>query len=200
MKIELKSDFPLTEEACRENTGKTISEWIEEINAKGTGLKGRREAISWMYETTKEVWWPTTIWVEKDRREGTVKKDGRAEGFNICCTKVIAAPLGRVFAAFSSPGAAAWFDGVVEPDQSLKSDQGHTGRATRVRQDKDLRYVWQTVGVESPTELDIMFAEKNGKTSITLSHSRIQAREEADGARAAWSEALAKLKAELENS
>ena len=201
MKIELKPDFLVTEENCQEATGKTISEWIEEVNAQGANLKGRREAINWMYDSInrKDVWWPTTIWVEKERREGTVKKDGLAEGFNICATKMVAAPIERVFAAFATPGPAAWFDGKVESDHSLTSAQGHTGKATRVRQDKDLRYVWQTAGIENPTELDVMFAEKNGKTGITLSHSRIQTREEADGVRAAWGEALNRLKAELES-
>lgn len=201
MKIVLKPDFPITEEACKEATGRTISEWIEAVNAKGAELKGRREAISWMYDTidNKDVWWPTTIWVEKERREGTVKKDGLAEGFNICSTKMVSAPVSKVYAAFATPGPAAWFDGVIDADHSLSSNQGHTGRAARVRQDKDLRYVWQTKGVEYTTELDVMFADKNGKTGITLSHSRIQTREEADGVRSAWGDALNKLKAELES-
>lgn len=200
MKIELKPDFLVTEEACKEATGKTISEWIEEVKAQGASLKGRREAISWMQNsnTAKDVWWATTIWVEKERRDGTVKKDGLAEGFNICATKMVAASVEKVFAAFATPGPAAWFDGTIESDHSLTSAQGHSAKATRVRQDKDLRYVWQTKGIDSSTELDVMFAEKNGKTGITLSHSRIQTREEADGVRAAWGEALNKLKAELE--
>jgi uncharacterized protein YndB with AHSA1/START domain len=201
MKIELKPDFLVTEETCQEATGKTISEWIEEVNAQGASLKGRREAITWMKrsDTAKDIWWATTVWVEKERREGTVKKDGLAEGFNICATKMVAAPVDKVFAAFATPGPAAWFDGTVESDHSLTSAQGHTAKASRVRQDKDLRYVWQTKGIDSPTDLDVMFAEKNGKTGITLSHSRIQTREEADGVRAAWGEALNKLKAELES-
>lgn len=201
MKIELKPDFLVTEETCKEATGKTISEWIEEVKAQGASLKGRREAISWMQNsnTAKDIWWATTIWVEKERREGTVKKDGLAEGFNICATKMVAASVEKVFAAFAAPGPAAWFDGTIESDHSLRSNHGHFGKAVRVRQDKDLRFQWQTNGIETPSELDIMLAEKNGKTGITLSHSRIQTREEADGVRAAWGEALNKLKAELEN-
>lgn len=200
MKIELKSDFPITEEACKEATGRTISEWIQALSEQGGSLKGRREAISWMQNsnTAKDVWWATTIWVEKERRDGTVKKDGLAEGFNVCATKMVAAPVDKVFAAFATPGPAAWFDGTIESDHSLTSAQGHSAKASRVRQDKDLRYVWQTKGIDSSTELDVMFAEKNGKTGITLSHSRIQTREEADGVRAAWGEALNKLKAKLE--
>lgn len=200
MKIELNPDFLVTEETCKEATGKTISEWIEAVNAQGASLKGRREAISWMQasNTAKDVWWATTVWVEKERREGVVKKDGLAEGFNICSTKMVAAPVDKVFAAFATPGASAWFDGTIGADHSLTSNHGHTAKATRVRQDKDLRYVWQTEGIDNPTELDVMFAEKNGKTGITLSHSRIQTREEADGVRAAWAEVLNKLKAKLE--
>jgi len=199
MKIDLTSDFPVTEEACQSATGRTITGWIEALEAQGDACRTRRDATNWLAgEMGKEYWWATTVWVEMERRKGIVKKDGRAEGYNICSTKTINAPVSRVYAAFAGPGGLAWFGGTAEQDHSLTSSEGHSGQAVRVRQDKDLRYAWQTKGSDHPTEVDVMFAEKGGKTGITLNHNRIQTREEADGLRRAWGEALARLKSELE--
>lgn len=200
MRIDLTPDFPVTDEACQAATGRTITQWIEALEGQGAACKTRRDAISWLVsQMEKEFWWPTTIWVEMERRKGIVKKDGRGEGYNICSTKTVSAPVSAVYAAFATPGELSWLGGAVESDHSIKSSEGHVGTATRVRQDKDLRYVWQTKGSPDPTEVDVMLAEKAGKTGITLSHSRIQTRDEADGLRRAWGEALTKLKQQLES-
>ena len=199
MKIELTPDFPVTEDACQAATGRTIASWIEALEGQGDACKSRREAINWLVpQMKKDYWWATTVWVEMERRKGIVKKDGRGEGYNICSTKTVSAPLSTVFAAFAGPGELTWFGGRAEADHSLKSSEGHAGQAIRVRADKDLRYAWQTAGMPDPTEVDVMFAEKGGKTGITLNHNRIQTREEADGLRRAWGEALSRLKTELE--
>jgi hypothetical protein len=38
MKIEMKSDFPVTEDAFRQATGKTLTEWIDELSGQTTDL------------------------------------------------------------------------------------------------------------------------------------------------------------------
>jgi uncharacterized protein YndB with AHSA1/START domain len=199
MRIDLIPDSPVTDEACLAATGRTITQWIEAMEEQGATCKTRRDAISWLVpQMNKDFWWPTTIWVEMERRKGIVKKDGRAEGYNICSTKTVNAPIAAVFAAFATPGELNWFGGVVESDHSIKSPEGHVGTATRVRQDKDLRYVWQTKGSSDPSEVEVMLSEKAGKTGIIVNHNRIQTRNEADGLRRAWGEALTKLKQQLE--
>jgi hypothetical protein len=46
----------------------------------------------------------------------------------------------------------------------------------------------------------VLFADKGkGKTGITLNHTRIQARRDADELRAGWSAALEQLKRHLES-
>lgn len=204
MNVVLASDFPVTEESCQTCTGKTMSEWIAELEAQGAISGKRREAISYLYDGTgrgKDLWWPTTIWVEKERREGVVQKDGRAEGYNICSTKTIAAPVEAVYAAWIGEGPSAWWgdEPKGEADASISDAQGNVAKAIRVRENKDLRYQWQTGGEGDVTPIDVVFADKGkGKTGITLTHQRIQTREEADGLRRAWGEAFERLKQSLE--
>ncbi|MGV3614277.1 MAG: SRPBCC family protein [Fimbriimonas sp.] len=202
MNVNLKSDFPVTDESCQAATGKTMTDWIAEVDAQPDLAKSRRYAISWMYDQMgrgNDMWWATTTWVEKERRAGIVQKDGRAEGYNICVNKTIAAPIATVFAAWSGAGLEGWWgDSPTEKEGSITDAQGNQATAARIRENKDLRYRWQTAGGEDVTQVDVTFTAKGEKTVISLMHQRIQTREEADGLRHAWSEAFDRLKKALE--
>lgn len=204
MHVEFKSEQPVTDASCKRSTGKTLKEWYSVLDDRGA-LK-RRDAINWLYEqANKDAWWSTTIWVEYERSKGIVnKKDGLVEGYNICVTKTVAAPLAKVYAAFADQAQLRkWFGDQVAAkvaEQETFSDAaGNRGTYLRVRHDKDLRFTWK--GKQSPAEslVDIAFAAKGAdKTGITLTHNRIQNRDEADGLRAAWGAAFDRLKAALE--
>lgn len=191
MRVNLEPDFPISDESCRAATGKTFAEWfawIEEHHPKS----GRRDVIKAIWETRDrpgDMWWETTIWVEYEASKGIVKKDGLAEGYNICVTKSIAAPVAVIYALMA--GAAAEGDIYSDPD-------GHSGVWLRLRPGKDIRLSWQTAGIDSPSLVDCAFVEKGGKTGITLNHQRIQSRAEADGLRKAWGELFASMKGQLE--
>lgn len=202
MNIQLTSDFPVTDEGCKASTGKTLSEWFAAIEAFGPE-KGRRDVINWIYNETgrgKDVWWPTTLWVAYEESKGIVKKDGLAEGYNICNTKTIAASVDSIYAAFTEAGKNAWLGCSTAAEGAPYSDGGgNTGTWLRLRPGKDVRIAWQTKGVPHGTQVDASFTDNGkGKTLINVMHSRIQTREEADGLRNAWGEALNRLKAELE--
>ena len=200
MDVNLQSDFPVTDKTAKAATGKSLQEWFAALDARGV-TDGRREVIQWMYNETgrgKDVWWPTTIWVEDERAKGVVnKKDGLGEGYNICVTKTIVATPDEVYAAFLDP---AWNGGSPASDGAAYTDKGgNSGTWSRLRPGKDVRITWQTKGVPNATQVDAAFADKGGgKTGITLNHARIQTREEADGLRAAWGEAFDRLKYQLE--
>jgi uncharacterized protein YndB with AHSA1/START domain len=200
MEVNLKSDFEISEEQCKASTGKLLSEWINLVEPKAAA--GRRETISWLYDETgrgKDTWWPTTIWVEFERSRGIVnKKDGRAEGYNICVTKTVKASADAVYKAWTE-SSEEWLDCNHAAENSDYQDRGgNTGTWLRLRPAKDVRIQWKTKGVDTPTTVDATFVEKDGKTGITVQHARIQTREEADGLRNAWTEALNKLKQKLE--
>jgi uncharacterized protein YndB with AHSA1/START domain len=200
MKIELKADNELTDAACQAATGQTLSHWISAIEARPELRGKRRDTVGmWLYpEMGKNIWWATTAWVEFERKNGIVQKDGRAEGYNICVTKTINAPVEKVFAAWTS-GDLAWFGDSprLSEDKSFEDSNGNRATAMRVRENKDLRYKWSAGMPE--TTFDVTFSD-NGKggTGLMLNHNRIQTREEADGLRRAWGEAFNRLKAALE--
>ncbi len=196
MKVHLKPEFELTNQACIAATGQTVDHWIVELEAHRADFSGRREAIQWLHEPCrKHLWWPTTLWVEYESRHGILQKDGKPEGFHICSTKTISAPLTAVYAAFDLAGLVPWFTPSTTPGGDA---EGNSIELVRARENKDIRWKWYTAGVAEPTEVEIQLSEKAGKVGLIVNHKRIPNRAEADGLRAAWAVALNALKAQLE--
>ena len=160
----------------------------------------RRDAIQLVYDAMgrgKDVWWPTTIWVEFERSKGIVKKDGRPEGYNICCTKGFKLTPAELFPHFATEAAfAAWvpgWKGAVKEGTAFTCGDA-TGEVGRIRPEKDIRMTWNSPGYP-PTEIEIQFNVTAGKLIINFYHKRIGTRAEADGLRRAWGGALDRLKA-----
>lgn len=208
MQVEFTSDFPVSDAACRKATGKTLKEWFAILDGKPDINRQRRDAIRWLFAEIGEgsdPWWSTTIWVEYERAHGIVnRKDGRIEGFNICVTKTIAAPVADVYAAFTDAKLLKkWFGkstkATVRDKGTFDDGDGNSGEYLRVRENKDVRFTWQNADADAPTLVDVAIADKGkGKSGITLQHQRIQNRKEADGLRRAWTAAFETLKKLLE--
>ncbi len=206
MKVKYKSDFPVTDAGCKKATGRTLKEWFKLLESRGENLQ-RRATVNWLYEELKlDAWWSTTVFVEYERSIGIVnKKDARIEGYNICVTKTVAATVADVYSAFTKPAELAeWFGSEVKASVadggSFEDKDGNSGEYLRVRTNKDLRFTWTGSDSEATTQVDVAFADKGkGKTGITLTHNRIQSRDEADGLRAAWGAAFDCLKSQLES-
>lgn len=199
MKVENTPDFSVTDEACQQATGKSYQQWFAELDGID-GLKvGRRESIRYVYDQTKDFWWPTTIYVQYEAHHNIKKKDGLADGYAICCTKSIAAPVERVYSVWTDPMSFAEMFGdggtqdLVEGG-AIGCKAGCKGTFTRIRTNKDLRFTWEHPGCTAPMVVDVQFQDNKGKCLMNVMTSRIQTREEADGLRNAWSDALSRLK------
>jgi uncharacterized protein YndB with AHSA1/START domain len=204
MNYKLKADYPVTNEAAKSATGKTLDQWFAELD-KWDGLKkGRRAINNHLNELKVEPWWCTTIAVEYEKHHNARKKDGLFEGYFVCSTKTIAAPLNKVFDAWSTGDALSkWMAASTSADfkdgGSYKNKDGDKGTFLRVRKNKDLRITLENPTFTAPMQIDVQFQDKGkGKTGLLVNLSRIQTRAEADGLRVAWAEALDRLKAVCE--
>lgn len=205
MKYTLKSDHPVTNEAAKAATGKTLDQWFAELD-KADGLKlGRREINNRLYAQKFDIWWCTTIAVEYEKHHDVRKKDGLFEGYFVCATKTIAAPPAEVFKAWATAAELSkWFGkgakAEVKDGGSFQTKDGDQGTFLRVRQDKDIRMTFEGVGLSAPTQVDVQFQDKGkGKTGLLVNHTRLQSRAEADGLRAAWGQTLELLKTTCES-
>lgn len=204
MQVILKAEHPLTE--VKSATGKTWEEWFSILDKRGGIAKGRRDIGNFLYGECKvDPWWSATINVEYEAARGAVEKDGRPKGYMICVTKTIAAPVDKAYEAWATAeGLNEWFSKKNKADVadggSYSNADGDTGVFKRVRKNKDLRFTWENPTHTSPTQVDVVFQDKGkGKTGVMITHDRIQKREEADGLREGWAQALDRLKSLLED-
>jgi len=204
MKLETVHSPEIDDASTREATGKTFTQWFAALDAAGGVAKGRRELTSIVHaQIPKESWWATTIVVEYERARGQKEKDGKPTGYSICSTKTIAAPPEAVFAAF---GDAVLMDRWLGPKTrvdfrdggTIENGDGDSATIVRIRPGKDLRLAWN--GHLAPrSAVEVLFADKGqGRTGITLNHTRIQSRRESDRVREGWAVALDSLKKLLE--
>ncbi len=143
--------------------------------------------------------------MEYEKHHDVRKKDGLFEGYFVCATKTIAAPVAAVYKSWASGAELSkWFGAAAKADVkdggTFESKDGDRGTFLRVRENKDLRMTFETAGSSAPTQVDVQFQDKGkGKTGLLVNHTRIQTREEADGLRAAWAQALDQLKTTCES-
>ncbi|MBL8852552.1 MAG: SRPBCC domain-containing protein [Planctomycetaceae bacterium] len=199
MKVTNEPDHPVTDADCKKATGKTLKQWFKELDAADALKLGRRDTAKRISEEVSNAWWATTIAVEYEGHKGIKKKDGLPEGYSICVTKSIAAPVTNVYQVWTDAKkfAEMFGDGgkqVVKEGGELSCAAGCKGKFTRVRADKDLRFTWEHPGCTAPMLVDVMFQDAKGKCLMNVLTSRIQTRAESDGLRNAWTEALNRLK------
>ena len=200
MKCSIESDHPVTNEAAEAATGKTLDQWFALLDAWDGLKKGRRAVNSHLYEQKVDPWWCTTISVEYEKHHDIRKKDGLYEGYFICSTKTIAAPIDDVFKAWSTGETLSkWFSASAKADVkdggTYQTKDGDKGTFLRVRKNKDIRMTFENPAFSSASQVDVQFQDKGkGKTGLLVNHARLQTRAEADGIRTAWAKALDQLK------
>jgi uncharacterized protein YndB with AHSA1/START domain len=205
MKI-VKVDTPdLQDSVVKEKTARTMKEWYAHLDGRGGLGAGRRELINHLYSDEKlDEWWAVTVVVEYERARGQVEKDGKPKGYSVCATKTISAPLERVFDAFADKKSLDRWLGPktrieFKDGGAFANADGDAGTFSRIRANKDIRLAWNHPKIGTGTQVEVLFADKGkGKTGITLNHTRIQSRREADDLRAGWGAAFDSLKELLE--
>jgi uncharacterized protein YndB with AHSA1/START domain len=199
MKATLRSEKAVSDENVKKETGKSFAEWWKALDAFGGPAKGRREIGNHLYGELKvDPWWSATLQVEYERYKGVVEKDGRGKGYTICATKSVKAPPERCWEMFATGKALdAWFGprNVLDlrAGGSLSNGDGNAAVVKGVTAGKTIRLVWKDASAPG-TPVEIKLQPAAGKTTVMVTHDRLQTREEADGLRAAWGEALEKLK------
>jgi hypothetical protein len=132
----------LVADACREATGKTIAQWYSEFDATDALKLGRREIVNKIYVAHKDIWWATTLFVEYEKEKGVKKKDGLFEGYTICVTKSISAPVSKAYGVWTDPEhfAEMFGDGATQTVAEgglIQCAGGCQGEFSRVRADKE---------------------------------------------------------------
>lgn len=202
MRIELRPDHAIDTAVAA--TGKSLSQWFAEIDAWGGAALGRRDIGQRLLDGYKlDPWWIATLNIEYEAVKGIVEKDGRAKGYTICATKSLKAAPDACYDAFAS---AAALDRWLGPGHALefrdggalRNGDGNQALIRKLSPAKTIKLVWQQPDAAPDTPVEVKFAPAGAKTTVMVTHERLQNRADADGLRRAWGEALERLKAVIE--
>jgi uncharacterized protein YndB with AHSA1/START domain len=206
VKPALRPDQPADSAACKAATGRSFEEWFAILDAFGGVAKGRREINGLLYVEHKvDPWWLATINVEYEAARGVRDKDGRPKGYTICATKTVKAAPDACWAAMATPAALdRWLGpghrGAVADGATLENADGNLATVKKANPGKAIRLVWQQPDAAPGTPVEIKLSPAGAKTTVMVTHDRLQTRAEADGFRRAWGEALDRLRPVIEGT
>ena len=171
-------------ESTRRSTGRDRADWFGLLDAWDATGRRHSEIVQWlMREHAVTSWWAQTLTVEYERARGLRKPGGGRDGrYTISVTRTVAAPVARLFAAFTDPVARKqWLD-----DDPLRERTSQPGRSARF----DYRH--------DGTRVVVGFEDKGGRSRVAVVHERLTNPAAAATAKVYWQERLTALKTMLE--
>ncbi len=146
------------DEALKAKTGKNWSEWFAALDRAGAAQMNHTAIANHLHSQLGcPAWWSEMVAVGYEQARGLREKYQRPEGYSISKSKVLAAPLGRLFDAWQNARTRARW--LKEPLTIRK--------ATR---NKSLRITW----ADGKTSLEVLFYPKGaGKSQVVVQHSKL---------------------------
>lgn len=171
------------EDAVKEATGKSWAQWFAILDRKGASDLPHKEIAALLAgDYGVAPWWSQTVTVGYERARGLREKHEKPDGFSVSVSRVINAPVGAVFGAWSTaPRRRTWLG-------------GHLLSVRKATANRSMRITWDADG----TNVDVNFTVKGPeKCQLSVEHSRLAGAEDGARMKALWSEAIERLKTVL---
>ncbi len=191
--------------SLRAKTGKVWSEWFALLDAWGGPEKGHKAMAKMLLEEHGLTsWWSQTVVVEFERTRGLRAVNQTPEGFEFSVTRTIAAPLERVWAAWTVAAEwDRWFSSESDLDLRVggrySNADGDSGEFKTVAAMRRIRFTWEQARHQPGSVVEVLFAAKpDGRSEVVVSHTRLSGQDEVADLREGWSWAMDSLKSYLE--
>jgi len=175
----------ITDATVQLRTGKRWKEWFLLLDHIGGKKKSHRELVIFLNQRYPRLggWWEQMITVAYEQSRGLREMHQQASGFTANVSKTIAAPLARLY--------RAWTEAALRI-QWLPRAALTVRKATR---NKSLRISW----ADGKTSLEVNFYAKGaGKSQVVVQHTRLADARAVARSKAYWGQRLDALKALLE--
>lgn len=174
----------MSDEAVRAKTGKTWPEWFAILDAASAAKMTHQEIVAYLH--TKHgvgPWWQQMVTVTYEQARGLRAKHQTSSGYQISCTKTVAASAADVFAAWQDPRARGRW---------LKE----TGLVIRTATPaKSLRITWG----DGKTNLEVnLYPKGEDRCQVSVQHNKLADADAAERMKAYWGDALDRLQRQLE--
>lgn len=172
------------DEAVKKATGRDWPEWLKLLDKEGARKLSHKEIVAIVSEKFGVgPWWCQMVTVTYERERGLREMHQKADGFAASISRTIAAPVAKLF--------AAW-DDAKRRTEWLQTTKLVVRKSTP---NKSLRISWP-----DETDVQVNFYEKGpAKSQVTVDHSKLADKEDVAAKKALWSEALTRLREQLES-
>lgn len=172
-------------DGVRRGTGRDRGEWFALLDANGMAGRPYREVADWLTgEHGLSKWWAQKLIVEYEQARGLRDPGVRPDGtFEVGTSKTMAVPVEALFEAFvNTRQRKKW---LTDGTMSLRTSQAS----------RTARFDWE----EGSTRVNVNFDDKGpSKSTVAVTHARLDDAGEAQKAKALWKERLSELKSLLE--
>ena len=176
----IKEAAGVSTDAVARRTGKSWDDWFEVLDSAGAASLDQRGVIAILAQKHGiGPWWHQMIAVGYESLRSKSDKPPAADGFRINSSCTLDAPLPRVFRLWNDAGERArWL-----------ADDRFVVRGTTA--DKSIRARWG----KGTSHVAVSFAEKSGRTEVSVEHHQIESSAAAEQMKAYWAKKLGLLEA-----
>jgi hypothetical protein len=174
----IKEAAGVSTDAVARRTGKTWDDWFEVLDNAGAATLDQRGIIAILAQKHGiGPWWQQMIAVGYESLRAKSDKPPAPDGFQINSSCTVDAPLTKVFRLWNDSGERArWL-----------ADDRFVVRSTTG--EKSIRARWG----KGTSQVAVSFAEKAGRTQVSVDHLQIESRDAADQMKAYWAKKLGLL-------
>lgn len=166
----------ISEQAVQKATGRSWEEWFALLNnIQGGQLTHREIAQKLSSEHHVEGWWAQNITVEFERSIGRREHGQRCDGdFEVSVSKTLAGTMDSALMTWQQ-----LVENAVGFNDVAFSNEPNTSRTDKWR-------YWR-VNLADGTRVNILFSQKDpGKAQLTVQHTKLQNRDDADRWKLYW--------------
>ena len=173
----------ISDDAVKKATGRDWAEWFKIFDKAKADKKTHQEITAIAGEHGAPPWWSQMVTVQYERERGLREVHQKSDGYSVSVSRTVAAPVAELY--------DAWDDGRRRA-KWLKQSKLTIRKATP---NKSMRITWN----DGETSVEVGFYAKGaGKSQVAVQHSKLKDKNEVAAKKELWSEALGRLKEQLE--
>ncbi len=172
----------ISDEAVLAKTGRRKDEWFAILDKAGAKKMTHPQIVSILSENGVGPWWRQMVTVVYEQARGLREPNQAASGFQLSASKTVAVPVGELYQAFANTRSRARW--LPKAELALRN----------AALDKRIRYT----GAGGSAVEATFFAKGAGKSSVTVTETKLANGAAVTRQKAYWKTALDRLKTKVE--
>ena len=173
------------DDAVLAGSGRGWSEWFGLLDDVGAHRWKHKDIAAYLYDELEcPGWWNQMVAVGYEQARGLRAVNQAAGGFQVSCSRTIAAPVSVAYAAWSREAQRKRWLGSVAITVRTSTPE------------KSMRITW----TDGTSSVDVYFLSKGaGRSQVNVQHRKLASARDVASMRGFWSDALERLRHQLES-